>query len=112
MPYRDRATVEGWVAEWRALDARDAVDIVILDDNFEAGPNSALVVVTFRTASTITHIRPVMEDGSPRWVATFEPRAELIELDQPGLRLLADDMSTLAVLQEFLQAKTDGVLTA
>jgi hypothetical protein len=43
-------------------------------------------------------------------VATFEPRDELIELDQAGLSDLADDMRLLRELLSVLQSKTDAAL--
>jgi len=84
VPYRNRATVESWLNDWLVQQGL-GTEITVLDDSFEPGENSAVVVVSLRGAPTITHLRPVPRDGAPCWVATFEPRDELIELDQARL---------------------------
>lgn len=109
MPHRDRATVEVWVAEWRARNDLDRVEITVLED-YVPGENSAVVVATLRSASTITYLRPVMSDGHPLWVATFDPRDELTVLDHSGLRVLAEDMAVLGDLLSHLQNRTDAAL--
>ena len=75
MPYRDQATVESWVDEFRHLQPL-VTDVSVLEKDFTAGPDSGLVVVSLRTASTVTYIQPVVQDGHPTWVVTFEPRSE------------------------------------
>lgn len=107
MPYRNRATVESWLNDWRAQHGF-GTEITVLDDSFQSGENSAVVVVSLRSASTITHLRPVPREGGPCWVATFEPREELVELDQLGLSDLADDVRLLSALLFVLQSKTDA----
>ena len=109
MPHRDRATVEVWVAEWRTRHELDRAEITVLED-YVPGENSAVVVATLRSASTITYLRPIPNDGRPQWVATFEPRDELTVLDYVGLRTLAEDMALLGDLLTELQAKTDAAL--
>ncbi len=109
MPYRNRATVESWLNDWLVQQGL-GTEITVLDDSFEPGENSAVVVVSLRGAPTITHLRPVPRDGAPCWVATFEPRDELIELDQARLADLADDMHLLRELLSVLQRKTDAAL--
>lgn len=110
MPYRDRTTVESWVNEYVVSHSAASLGVAVLDKNFEAGPNSGLVVVTLRSADTITYLHPVMRSGRPLWVVTFEPRTTALDLDDADLRLLADDIAHLAELRSFLQEKTDAVV--
>jgi hypothetical protein len=111
MPYRDQATVNAWVREFTGgggLD--DAISVSVLDKDFTAGPDSGLVVVSLRTASTLTYIHPVIREGSPRWIVTFEPRTESFDLDAEGVAHLAADLAAVARLCEHLQSKTDAVV--
>ena len=110
MPYRDKSTVDGWVADWLRHRDTDRADIAVLDDRSVPRANSAVVVVMLRSASTITHLRPVLRDERPCWVATFEPRDDLIELDHSGLRTLAEDMALLGDLLDTLQSRTDAAV--
>jgi len=112
MPYRDRTTVETWVNEYIVSHSADSLGVAVLDKNFEAGPNSGIVVVTLRSASTITFLHPEIRQGSPIWVVTFEGRNETLDLDGDALAQLAEDLSALAELRSFLQEKTDAVVLA
>lgn len=111
MPYRDQATVESWVDAFRREESL-VTDVSVLEKDFTAGPDSGLVVVSLRTASTVTYIQPVIDEGVPRWVVTFEPRHEGFDLDSEGVAALSHDLATLARLCEFLQQKTDDILAA
>ncbi|GAA5031513.1 protein-L-isoaspartate carboxylmethyltransferase [Microbacterium fluvii] len=111
MPYRDQATVESWVDEFRRREPI-ATDVSVLEKDFQAGPDSGLVVVSLRTASTVTYIQAVVTDGTPHWVVTFEARPESFDLDAAGVAALAHDLDTLARLCEHLQDKTDAALSA
>lgn len=110
MPYRDRTTVESWVNEYIAAHDADSLGVAVLDKNFEAGPDSGLVVVTLRSAHTITLLHPEIRSGAPTWVVTFESRSSPIDMDDADLRLLAADITDLADLRAFLQQKTDAVV--
>lgn len=110
MPYRDRTRVEGWVKDYCATRAAAALDIAVLDKNFEAGPNSGIVVVTLRSASTITFLHPEIRQGSPVWTVTFEARNEPIELDAEGLQMLSEDIAAVSELRDCLQKQTDSLL--
>jgi len=111
MPYRDQATVESWVDEFRRQESLETA-VTVLEKDFTAGPESGLVVVSLRTASTVTYIQPVVRDDIPTWVVTFEPRHEGFDLDSTGVAQLSHDLGTLARLCEFLQRKTDDVLAS
>lgn len=112
MPYRDRTAVESWVNEYTQSHSADSLGIAVLDKNFQAGPNSGIVVVTLRSASTITFLHPEIRQGVPTWVVTFEGRNETLDLDHDALRQLAEDVAALADLRSFLQEKTDAALLA
>lgn len=112
MPYRDRATVDAWLREFRAANDNIAAEISVLDQEFTAGPESGLVVVSLRNASTVTYVQPVMRDGEPVWIVTFEARDDSFDLDAPGVASLAQDLDALARICDFLQAKTDAAVAA
>ena len=110
MPYRDQATVDGWVREFLDTHAGTAAEVSVVDKDFTAGPDSGLVVVSLRNASTVTYIQPVVREGMPRWLVTFEPRREGFDLDFAGVAQLAADLSLISRMCEHLQVKTDAVL--
>lgn len=112
MPYRDRATVETWVREFLADDVDVNAEVSVLDKDFTSGPDSGLVVVSLRNASTVTYIQAVVRDGEPRWLVTFEARDQSFDLDAPGVERLAEDLAALARLCGHLQSKTDAARRA
>lgn len=112
MPYRDRTTVERWVNEYNGSHGADSLGVAVLDKNYEAGPNSGLVVVTLRSANTITFLHPEIRQGVPTWIVTFEGRSSSMDLDDTALRQLAEDIAALAELRTYLQDKTDAVILA
>ncbi len=111
MPYRDQARVQTWVDDFRAQHSVDTA-VSVLEKNFEAGPDSGLVVVSLRTASTVTYLQAVVKDDAPRWIVSFEPRHEGFDLDSAGVSQLANDLATLANLCAYLQQRTDDVIRA
>ena len=110
MPYRDQATVDGWVREFLDSNASTDIEVSVLDKDFTAGPDSGLVVVSLRNASTLTYIHPAVRDGAPHWVVTFEARPEGFDLDFAGVAQLAADLSLISRMCEHLQIKTDVAL--
>jgi hypothetical protein len=112
MPYRDRATVASWLDEFRASNPEVETEVSVLDQDFTAGPDSGLVVVSLRHASTVTYIQPAIRDDAPVWIVTFEARSESFDLDAPGVSRLAHDLTAIARICEFLQAKTDAAVAA
>ncbi|WES63152.1 hypothetical protein P0L94_11865 [Microbacter sp. GSS18] len=112
MPYRDRATVDSWLREFLQVNHDIATEISVLDQDFTAGPESGLVVVSLRNASTVTYVQPVMREGEPVWIVTFEARSDSFDLDAPGVADLAHDLDTLARICDFLQTKTDAAVAA
>jgi len=112
MPFRDRATVDTWLGEFRASNPDIVTQISVLDQEFTAGPESGLVVVSLRNASTVTYVQPVIRDGEPVWIVTFEARSDSIDLDAGGVADLAQDLDLLARICDFLQRKTDAAVAA
>lgn len=112
MPYRDRSTVESWIHDFVATRGSGGFEVSVLDKNFEAGPDSGLVVVHLRTASTITFLHPDQLSTGPRWVVTFDSRSDAIDLDPDQLLRLSEDIAALSDLCTFLQRKTDAAILA
>lgn len=110
MPYRDQLTVESWVREFTEQQSGVATEISVLDKDYTSAPDSGLVIVSLRTASTVTYVHVTIVDGAAKWMVTFEPRNEGFDLDAEGVARLAHDLSTLAELCTFLQEKTDTAL--
>ena len=110
MPYRDQATVDGWVREFLESHAATQIEVSVLDKDFTAGPDSGLVVVSLRNASTVTFIHPVIRDGEPHWLVTFEARRDGFDLDFAGVAQLAADLSLISRMCEHLQVKTDAAV--
>lgn len=110
MPYRDQATVKTWVADILAANPDIDTEISVLDKNFVAGPDSGLVAVSLRHASTVTYIQAVIRDDRPTWVVTFEARSDAFDLDAEGVERLSDDLATIARLCAALQDKTDAAV--
>ena len=110
MPYRDQATVDGWVREFLESNGNAHAEVSVLDKDFTAGPDSGLVVVSLRNASTLTYIHPAMRDGAPHWLVTFEARRESFDLDFAGVAQLAADLSVISRMCEHLQIKTDAAI--
>lgn len=110
MPYRSQATVESWVRDYLANAPAAAEAVSVLEKDFTPGPDSGLVVVALSNASTVTYIQPVITDGQPRWMVTFEPRAEGLDLDAEGVARLAADLANLAELCDYLQRRTEQAI--
>jgi hypothetical protein len=110
MPYRDQATVDGWVREFLDTNADTHAEVSVLDKDFTAGPDSGLVVVSLRNASTVTYIHPVIRDDAPHWLVTFEARRESFDLDFAGVAQLSADLSLISRMCKHLQMKTDAAV--
>ncbi len=110
MPYRDQQTVASWVREFTDQHPGVATEISVLDKDYTSAPDSGLVIVSLRTASTVTYIHVTMVADVAKWMVTFEARNEPFDLDAEGVARLAHDLSTLAELCTFLQEKTDAAL--
>ncbi len=112
MPYRNQATVQGWVDEYLASRPDDATRVTVLEKDFTPGPESGMVVVSLRNTSTITYIQALVDETGPHWMVTFEARHESFDLDAVGVERLAADLQIVAELCRFLQVKTDAAVAA
>lgn len=106
MPYRNQATVQGWVDDYLEANPTQQDRISVLERDFTPGPDSGLVVVSLSRASTVTYVQAIVQDDFPRWLVTFEPRAEAIDLDAAGVANLSADLAALAGLCAYLQERT------
>jgi hypothetical protein len=112
MPYRNQATVQGWIDDYLAARPEQTAVVTVLEKNFTPGPESGMVVVSLSNASTVTYIQPVVDETGPHWVVTFEPRADPFDLDAAGVAQLAADLATIAGLCGFLQMRTEAAMAA
>lgn len=109
MPYRDHATVQSWVADFLHDHEGAAPDINVVEQYYTEGPETGLVIVELRTASTVTSVQPAVDgDGTPTWRVHFAARDEGFELDGAGVAKLAADLQLLALLCSYLQSRTDA----
>lgn len=106
MPYRDRARVEQWLADFWDSHSVLSEQLAVLDDGFQPGQNSGLVVASLRRSPGVSYLSVRVVDGRPRWRVTFEPRLEPVELDGAGTRELANEINALGILCEYLQERT------
>lgn len=105
MPFRNKATLETWLAEFLDMGYPVAGTIKILDQDGERGADTGLVSVHLRNASTAVYMQPETPAGH-RWVVTLEPRDTSIELDAVGLLQLAEELHVVSALCAFLQSKS------
>ena len=112
MPYRNKATVESWVTDYLDTAPSEAIVVTVLEKDFTPGPESGMVVVSLRNASTVTYIQAVVDDRGPHWVVTFEPRSEAFDLDAAGVARLSADLAAVAGMCGYLQERTDQAVAA
>ncbi len=108
MPYRDQATVQSWVADFLSTHEDAAPEISVLEQYYTEGPDSGLVVVQLRNATTIPSLQPAVIDDDPTWRVHFEAREEGFDLDADGVEKLAADLDLLSRLCNYLQHRTDA----
>ncbi|WP_336630884.1 MULTISPECIES: protein-L-isoaspartate carboxylmethyltransferase [unclassified Microbacterium] len=110
MPYRNQATVQAWVDDYLAARPEQGAAVTVLEKDFTPGPESGLVVVGLRNASTITYMQPTVVEGLPCWMVTFEARSDAFDLDAAGVARLSSDLAAVAALCEYLQHRTDAAI--
>ena len=108
MSYRDQAKVKSWVTDFANSHPGVSPQISVVDQYYAEGPDSGLVVVQLRTATTVTSIQPGVEDGAPTWRVHFDPREEGLDLDGEQTEALAADLTLLSLLCQYLQGRTDS----
>lgn len=105
MAFRNLETLESWLAEYRASGGRFAGAARVMVQDGDGGANTGLVVFRLDHAPTGVFIQPETQDAA-QWVATMEPREGNLVLDPAGLRELATELTALADLCAFLEAKS------
>jgi hypothetical protein len=112
MPYRDRAQEEGWLSDF--WDEHSLFDdrLTVLDDDFVPHANSGLVVAHLSRSPGIAYLSVKTIGDEPRWMVTFEPRQEAIDLDASGVHELAREIGALGILCDYLQGRTDQAIRA
>lgn len=110
MPYRDRVRVERWLADFWDSHSVLSEQLVVLDDEFQPGQNSGLVIASLRRSPGVAYLSVKVIDGLPRWKVTFEPRPAAVELDGNGTRELAQEVDALGILCDYLQERTDDAI--
>jgi hypothetical protein len=104
VPFRSRALLEAWLAEYAssvpgAHRARVAVQEEV------GGSDSGLVVVPLDGATTSVYMQPA-ELGSPEWRVTFEARADAMVVTSADVRMLSQELAAAADLVDFLEEKS------
>jgi len=105
MPFRSQRTLETWLAEFRERGHDVAGSLKVMRQDGDGGADTGLVGVQLANASTVTYIQP-QAAYAVKWVVTMEPREEPVILDSDGVRLLANELSVVAALCDFLEAKS------
>ena len=112
MPFRNKATVQGWVDEYLVEHPDYSRTIAVLEKDFTPGPESGMVVVSLSNASTVTYIQAAVDESGPHWLVTFEPRSDGFDLDAAGVKRLSDDLAAIAGLCDYLQTRTEAAMAA
>jgi hypothetical protein len=107
MAFRNLATLESWLAEYRAQGkpGADAARVMVQDG--EGGANTGLVFFRLGHAPTGVFIQPATQDATG-WVATMEPREENLVLDAAGCLKLSAELAAVSELCAFLEAKSQA----
>lgn len=108
MPYRDRAQVESWLADFRGMHPEWHSDLTIVDDSFVPHQNSGVVIAALSRSPGITYLSVTLVDDQPRWFVRFEARETAINLDGSGVRELSQEIAALGTLCAYLQERTDA----
>lgn len=105
MPFRSQRTLEAWLEEFQEQGHAFAGSAKVMSQDGEAGADTGLIGVRLANASTVTYLEP-QAPYALKWVVTMEAREEPVILDADGVRELATELSVVAALCEFLEAKS------
>ena len=112
MPYRDRAHVESWLADFWDTHSLFSERLRILDDQFVPDRNSGVVVVALKGDPGVTYLSVDDVDGSPRWTVTFDTLPSSLRFDRDAIHQVAREINALCTLCDYLQQRTDEALQA
>ncbi|WP_052226496.1 hypothetical protein [Microbacterium mangrovi] len=105
MSFRSMRTLESWLDEFLALGYAFDGDVRVVPQDGAEDANTGLVVVQIADPPTVISIQP--EPQNPmRWMVTLEPRESAVTLPAPQVLNFAAELSVLAALCAFLQAKS------
>lgn len=104
MPFRSKALLEAWLAEYAGRMPGSHLARVAVQDE-DAGGDGGLVVLPLNGATTSVYMQPAAL-GSPEWRVTFEARAEAMVSTSADVRILAAELVAAADLTDFLEEKS------
>lgn len=107
MAFRNRETLESWLAEYQALGKPLGESARVMVQDGDGGANTGLVAFRLGHAPTGVFIQPATQESS-EWVATMEAREDNLVLDATGLRALSAELAAVAELCAFLEAKSQA----
>ncbi|PTT23105.1 hypothetical protein DBR36_00525 [Microbacterium sp. HMWF026] len=110
MPFRTLTTLQQWVDDFRDLGYDDAEILRVIPQDSDDGSDAGLIAAKLRSVSTTFFVAPGAEEGSTAWAVTFEPREDAAPLPAGRVMALAGELSTLAALCSFLQARSEAFL--
>lgn len=108
MVARSVAVLEEWIAEFRARGYSIPGTVRVIPQDSPDGEDTGLVSASLATVDTVLYVQPV-EVGSREWCVTFEPREDPVSLDPATVTSLASELTVLAALCAFLEAKAAGM---
>ncbi len=105
MPFRSQRTIAGWLEEFRALGHPTSATVTVMQQDGDEGADTGLVGVRLTYAPTVIYIEP---DAAPSttWRVTLEAREDTAVLDAAAVASLASELSVVAELCVFLEAKS------
>lgn len=104
MPFRSRAVLESWLAEYAAaVSGAHHARVAVQEE--EDGRDGGLVVMPLSHATTSIYMQPVAP-GAPEWRLTFEARVEPMVVSSTDVRNLAAELDSAADLLDFLEEKS------
>lgn len=106
MAFRNLATLESWLAEYRESGRAGAQSARVMVQDGDGGADTGLVTFQLDHASTVVFLQPASLDDAG-WVATMEPREEPVILDAPGLLALSAELAAVSELCAFLEQKSN-----
>jgi hypothetical protein len=109
MPYRNRDTLEAWLADFEQQGYAVAGSLRVMPQDGSEGGDTGLIGVRLVSAHTEIYIEPETRDAS-RWVVTMEPRESAVVLDAAGLLQLSSELATLGALCGYLQTRAQAIL--
>lgn len=105
MPFRSLSTIRSWLVEFEQLGYRFTGEVRAIEQDGAAGADTGLVAVRLSDGATVITIQPEIR-GARRWAVTVEPRETPVMLDAPALLNQAAELSVVAALCAFLEAKS------